>query len=116
MDMNPWLSYGALALAIICEVTGSLFLQKTEQFSKPIPILIMGLCFATSLFFLSLALKTIPLGVAYAIWGGLGIVLTAIISVVVFKFTLDKAAIAGMALIVSGVLVMNLLSKSVSHH
>jgi small multidrug resistance pump len=65
--------------------------------------------------FLSQALKVIPLGVAYAIWGGLGIVLTAAISVVVFRFTLDTWALVGIGLIVSGVIVMNTLSRSIAH-
>jgi small multidrug resistance pump len=115
-SMNPLLiAYGSLGLAIVCEVTGSSLLQKTEQFSKLAPTVAMGLCFAASLFFLSQALKVIPLGVAYAIWGGLGIVLTAAISVVVFRFTLDTWALVGIGLIVSGVIVMNTLSRSIAH-
>ncbi len=114
--MSPLLpAYAALAAAIAFEVTGSSLLQKSQQFSKLMPTIGLALCFAASLYFLSIALKTIPLGVAYAIWGGLGIVLTAIVSVVVFRMTLDFAAIAGIGLIVSGVLVMNLLSHSVAH-
>lgn len=114
--MNPLVvAYGSLGLAIVCEVTGSSLLQKTEQFSKLVPTVAMGLSFAASLFFLSQALKVIPLGVAYAIWGGLGIVLTATISVVVFRFTLDAWALVGIGLIVSGVIVMNTLSHSVTH-
>ena len=114
--MSPLLpAYAALAAAIAFEVTGSSLLQKSQQFSKLMPTIGLALCFAASLYFLSIALKTIPLGVAYAIWGGLGIVLTAIVSVVVFRMTLDFSAIAGIGLIVSGVLVMNLLSHSVAH-
>lgn len=108
-------AYAALAAAIVCEVTGSSLLQKSEQFSRLGPTVGLVICFAASLFFLSIALKTIPLGVAYAIWAGLGMVLTAIISVVVFRFTLDAAAVVGIVLIVAGVLVMNLLSNSTSH-
>lgn len=114
--MNPALAaYGSLALAIICEVTGSTFLQKSEQFSRLWPTVAMALFFAASFFFLSQALKVIPLGVAYAIWGGLGIVLTALISVFVFRFALDAAALIGIALIVTGVIVMNVFSHSVAH-
>lgn len=114
--MNPlFIAYGSLALAIVCEVTGSSLLQKTEQFSKLVPTVAMGLCFVASLFFLSQALKVIPLGIAYAIWGGLGIVLTALISVFVFRFALDAWALVGIGLIVSGVIVMNTLSHSVTH-
>lgn len=101
--MNPaFTAYAALALAIICEVTGSAFLQKSEQFSRLMPTMLMVAFFLASFFFLSQALKMIPLGVAYAIWGGVGIVLTALVGVVVFRFTLDLAAMAGIALIVAG--------------
>lgn len=114
--MNPILvAYASLALAIVCEVTGSSLLQKSEQFSRLLPSLASGLCFVAALFFLSHALKVIPLGVAYAIWAGVGIVLTAIIGVVVFRFTLDAAALIGMALIVSGVIVINVFSRSAVH-
>lgn len=109
------MKYLFLALAIISEVVGSSFLNASKQFTKPIPtavtILAYGLCF----YFLSIALKSIPLGAAYAIWGGLGIVLTAIISVVVFKHTLDLPAIIGITLIVAGVIVLNFFSKSMTH-
>lgn len=108
-------AYAALAAAIVLEVTGSSLLQKSQEFSKLMPTLGMALCFAASLYFLSLALRTIPLGVAYAVWAGLGIVLTAVVSVVIFRMSLDFAAIIGIALIVAGVLVMNLLSGSVAH-
>ncbi|MET0404708.1 MAG: multidrug efflux SMR transporter [Cystobacter sp.] len=114
--MNPsLLAYGALGLAIVCEVTASAFLQKSEQFSRLGPTLLMVSLYACSFYFLSHALKMIPLGVAYAIWGGLGIVLTAVVGVVVFRQTLDAAALVGIALIISGVLVMRLLSHSAEH-
>jgi small multidrug resistance pump len=64
---------------------------------------------------LAQALKALPLGVAYAIWGGLGIILTAIVAIVVFRQALDAAALIGIGLIVSGVLVMNLFSQTMSH-
>ena len=114
--MNPILiSYGALAVAIICEVTGSTFLQKSEQFTRLVPTATMALFYVASFYFLSIALKAMPLGIAYAVWGGLGIVLTAIVSVVVFRHPLDAWAYVGSALIVSGVMVMNLLSKASGH-
>ncbi|MBB5048956.1 small multidrug resistance pump [Rhodopseudomonas rhenobacensis] len=109
------ISYAALTGAIVCEVIGTTFLQKSEQFSRLVPTLIMAAFYAGSFFLLSQALKSIPLGIAYAIWGGLGIVLTAIISVVVLKQSLDMPAIAGIAMIVGGVVVVNMFSQSVSH-
>lgn len=107
--------YGALAAAIACEVIGTTFLQKSEQFTKLAPTLIMAACYAASFYCLTHALKVLPLGIAYAIWGGLGIVLTALIGLFVFRQTLDTAALAGIALIVSGVLVINLFSHSAAH-
>lgn len=114
--MNPLIfAYVMLLLAIICEVTGSSLLQASMQFTRVLPTIGMAMCFVASLYFLSLALKEIPLGVAYAIWAGVGIILTAVVSVVVFGFTIDLAAALGMALIVTGVLVINLFSNSVTH-
>ena len=73
------LAYGFLAIAIVSEVTGSIFLAKSEGFSKPLPTIITMICFGIAFYFLSQVIKTIPLGIAYAIWSGVGIVLTAII-------------------------------------
>lgn len=104
-----------LALAIIFEVIGSSFMQASDGFTKWLPSTIVVIAYSICFYFFSLALKAIPLGVAYAIWGGLGIVLTAIISVVVFKHRLDTPAIIGIVLIVAGVVVMNVFSKTAAH-
>jgi len=109
------MKYFFLALAIISEVVGSSFLNASNQFTKLIPSAITVVAYLLCFYFLSIALKSIPLGTAYAIWGGLGIVLTAIISVVVFKNKLDIGAIIGISLIVAGVVVLNVFSKSTSH-
>ena len=109
------MKYLFLALAIILEVVGTSFMQASNGFSKIIPTIITIVSYIACFFFLSQALKSIPLGIAYAIWGGLGIVLTAIISVVVFKQSLDWPAIIGIVLIVAGVIVMNLFSKAATH-
>jgi small multidrug resistance pump len=109
------MKYLFLALAIISEVIGSSFLNASNQFTKLIPSAITVVAYLLCFYILSIALKSIPLGTAYAIWGGLGIVLTAIISVVVFKNKLDLPAIIGISLIVAGVLVLNVFSKSTSH-
>jgi small multidrug resistance pump len=108
-------AYLFLGAAIVTEVVGSSFLQKSAQFTKLGPTVISLVCFVGALFFLSQALREIPLGVAYAIWAGLGVVLTAIVGLVIFRQSLDIAAIAGIGLIVSGVVVMQLLSKSTGH-
>ncbi|MFV0521914.1 MAG: DMT family transporter [Mangrovibacterium sp.] len=108
------MKYLFLGLAILLEVVGSNFMKASEGFSKLLPTVITIVSYTTCFFFFSQALKSIPLGIAYAIWGGLGIVLTAIISVVIFKQSLDIPAIIGIVLIVAGVLVMNFFSKSTS--
>lgn len=114
--MNPvFVAYGALALAIVSEVAGSAFLQRSEQFTRLVPTLAMAAFFGASFFFLAQALKAMPLGVAYAIWGGLGIILTAIVSVVVFRQVLDAAALIGIGLIISGVVVMQVFSQTTTH-
>ncbi len=109
------MKYLFLALAIISEVVGSSFLNASAQFTKPVPTTVSLLSYGLCFYFLSIALKSIPLGAAYAIWGGLGIVLTAIISVVVFKHSIDLPAIIGITLIVVGVIILNVFSKSMSH-
>ena len=114
--MSPTtIAYGYLAIAIICEVVGTTFLVKSEQFTRLVPTLIMGVLYTISFFLLTQTIKTIPLGIAYALWGGLGIVLTSIVGMVLFKQSLDAAAVVGIAMIVGGVMVMNLLSNSVVH-
>lgn len=114
--MNPsLLVYGSLAAAIVLEVIGTTFLQKSEQFSKLVPTAAMVLFYVASFYLLSQALKGLPLGIAYAMWSGLGIVLTAAVGLLVFKQSLDMPALAGMGLIIAGVVVMNVFSNSVSH-
>ncbi|MHA7970091.1 DMT family transporter [Rhizobium sp. CAU 1783] len=114
--MNAMLiNYASLAAAIVFEVIGTTFLQKSEQFSRLVPTGAMVFFYVISFYLLSQALKGLPLGVAYAMWSGLGIVLTAIVGIVVFKQWLDLPALAGMGLIIAGVVVMNAFSSSVSH-
>ncbi|WP_206079281.1 DMT family transporter [Allomesorhizobium camelthorni] len=108
-------AYSCLGLAILFEVTGSTFLQKSQQFTKMAPTLTFIALYGVSFWFLSQALKSMPLGVAYAIWSGLGIVLTAAISVVIFRQVLDMAAIIGIAMIVSGVAVMQVFSRAAAY-
>ena len=106
------MKYLYLALAIVLEVLGSSFMKASDGFSKLLPTTITIIAYIACFFFLSQALKSISLGIAYAIWGGLGIVLTALISVIIFKQSLDLPAIIGIILIVAGVFVMNFFSKS----
>ena len=109
------LAYGLLAIAIVSEVTGSTFLAKSEGFSKPLPTITTVICFGIAFYLLSQVIKIIPLGIAYAIWSGVGIVLVTTIAWIVFDQKLDVWGIIGIVLIMSGVLVLNLLSKTSSH-
>ena len=106
------MKYIFLTLAIIFELVGTSFLKKSENFSKIIPSIVTVVAFAFCYYFFSHAIKTIPLGVAYAIWAGVGIIVTALISVFIFKQPIDLAAIIGIILIVSGVVVINLFSNT----
>lgn len=110
--MKPWLFLGA---AIVSEVVGTLALKASEGFSRPVPALIVALGYALAFYLLSLTLRTIPVGIAYAIWAGLGIVLIALASWLFYGQKLDLPALVGMALILAGVAVINLLSDSGGH-
>ena len=114
--MNPALvTYGVLAIAIVFEVVGTSFLQQSQQFTRPLPAALTVVCYAGAFYFLSLALKTLPVGIAYAIWSGLGIVLISLIGLIVFRQSLDLAAVIGIGLIVAGVITINVFSDSISH-
>jgi len=112
---SAFTSYAALALAIVFEVTASAFLQQSAQFTRPWPTLAMVLFYVASFYALSIAIRVIPLSIAYAIWGGVGIILTATVSFVLFRQMLDAAAFVGIGLIVSGVVVINLFSQTTAH-
>ena len=104
-----------LFIAIVAEVTATSALKASESFTKLVPSVIVIVGYAATLFFFSLSLERINVGTAYAIWAGLGIVFVAIAGFVLYRQTLDSAAIAGIALILAGVLVLNLFSKNVVH-
>ena len=108
-------SYIFLIAAIILEILATTFLKKSEQFTKIIPSIITVIGYMVTFYFLSLTLRQIPVGVAYAIWSGVGIIFITIIGMVVFKQTPDLPAIIGILLIVIGVIVINLFSKMGSH-
>ena len=104
-----------LLIAIVGELVGTTSLKESVGFTKLGPSVITVLSYGVTFYFLSLALREIPVGVAYAIWAGAGILLVAIIGYVRFNQKLDAAAIIGMALIILGVCVMQLFSKTISH-
>lgn len=100
-----------LLLAIVFEIIGTSLLKVSEQFTKLIPTSISIVSYIIAFYLLSLSLKTLPVGIAYAIWSGVGIVFISLIGYFHFKQALDTAAIIGIALIVVGVLVVNVFSK-----
>ncbi|MCF4167055.1 multidrug efflux SMR transporter [Zavarzinia compransoris] len=108
-------AYAALFVAILLELAGTSFLQASQQFTRPLPTVVMAVCYIASFYVLSLALKVIPVSIAYATWSGLGIVLIAIIGYTVFGQSLDWPAVVGIALIVAGVIVVNGFSSTVGH-
>lgn len=110
--MQQWIF---LSIAIVSEVAATSALKACEGFSRLWPSLIVLVGYGTALFFLSLTLKTIPVGVVYAIWSGVGIALIALVAWIFFGQSLDVPAIVGLLLIVAGVVVLNVFSTSVPH-
>ncbi|MBD8679705.1 SMR family transporter [Sphingomonas sp. CFBP 13720] len=108
-------AYGWLGIAIVAEVIATSAMRSTHGFTRIVPSLVTVTGYAIAFYCLSIALRTIPTGIAYAIWSGVGIVLVAAIAWGVQRQRLDLPAVAGMALIIAGVLVMNLFSRSVAH-
>ena len=105
----------SLAIAIVSEVVATSFLKSTDGFTRLAPSIVVICGYATAFYFLSLTLKAMSVGIVYAIWCGAGIVLVALIAWLVFGQQLDMPAILGMALIIGGVAVINIFSKSIAH-
>jgi len=110
-----WMVYLYLAIAIIGEVVATSALKASESFTKPLPSLLVVVGYGVAFYFFSVCLESISVGVAYAIWSGLGVVLVTVAAAILYKQVPDVWAVVGMALIMAGVLVLNLLSKSVAH-
>lgn len=108
-------TYIMLLLAIGFETFATSLLKQSEQFAKAIPAVSCIFCYIASFFFLSHVLKSMPVGIAYAIWSAVGIVLISLIGLFWFKQHLDLPAIIGLGLIIAGVVVINLFSKTISH-
>jgi small multidrug resistance pump len=109
------MGYWYLAIAIGAEVIATLALKASNGFSNSTSSIICVIGYAVAFYSLSLVLKTVPVGIAYAIWAGMGIILIASISAVLYKQIPDLPAIIGMVLILAGVVVINVFSKTVSH-
>jgi len=102
-----------LAVAIVCEVVGTTALKAAEGFTRPIPVLIVVCGYLAAFFFLGLSLKSLPVGIAYAIWAAFGMVLVAVIGWLAFGEKLDGWALAGILLIVVGTVLVSGVSQSI---
>ena len=107
--------YLYLSIAIVLEVIATSAMKALDGFNKPIPLILVVVGYPISLFLLSLVVKTVPVGVAYAIWSGMGIVLVSITAYFIYQQKLDLPAIIGMSMIVGGVIVMQLFSTTTVH-
>jgi small multidrug resistance pump len=110
--LNAWMMLG---LAIVAEVIGTTALKASEGFTRLAPSLIVVAGYAVAFYCLSLVLKSIPVGVTYAIWSGLGIVLITMVAFLVYGQRIDLAGLVGMGLIIAGVVVLNVFSKTSAH-
>lgn len=109
------MTYVYLILAIIAEVIATSALKASNSFTQLIPSLIVVIGYSVSFYLLTLVLRQLPLGITYAVWSGLGIVLVAIVGAIIYKQIPDIAAIIGMGFIVAGVAIIHLFSNTVSH-
>lgn len=109
------MTYFYLVLAILAETIGTTALQASQQFTRPLPSILVLVAYAISFYLLALVLRTLPVGIAYAIWSGLGIVFIAVIGFAVFGQKLDLPAILGIAMILCGILVIRLFSAATPH-
>ena len=109
------MSYLYLGIAIIAEVVATSALKSSQGFTKPLASIVVVVGYCIAFYCLSIVLKTIPIGIAYAICAGLGIVLITIVGYFFYQQKLDAAAVIGMILIVSGVVIINVFSTSLTH-
>jgi len=108
-------SYAYLAIAIVAEVIATTALKASEGFSNLLPSTLVVVGYGVAFYFLSMTLRTLPVGIAYAVWSGAGIVLVSLLGWLVYGQKLDPWAMLGIGLIMAGVLILNLLSKSSVH-
>ena len=107
-------TFGILFLAILSEVIATTALKFSEGFTKLIPSLVVAAGYGLSFYLLSVTLKVMPLGVAYAIWSGVGLILTVIAGMILFRESLDWARVAGVLLIIAGIIFVNVISPSIA--
>lgn len=109
------MAYIYLAIAIITEVAATSALKASEGFTKLIPSLIVIVGYGVAFYLLTLVLRTIPVGITYAVWAGLGIVLVVLMGAILYKQIPDIPAVIGMGFIVVGVVIINIYSKTIGH-
>ena len=109
------MTYLFLTIAIIAEVAATSALKASEEFTRLTPSIIVIVGYGVAFYFMTLVLRVIPIGITYAIWSGVGIILVAVVGFFLYKQTPDIPAIIGMGLIISGVVVIHLFSKTISH-
>jgi len=109
------LNFLYLSVAIVCEIIGTTALKSSFGFTRLVPSLVTVGAYVLAFYFLSLPLRTLPVGIVYAIWSGTGIVLLALIDLFWFRLSIDFAGFAGVALILAGVIVINVFSQTVGH-
>ncbi len=107
--------YLILILAVVAETIGTTALQASQQFTRPLPSVVVAVSYAAAFYLLSMVLKVMPVGVTYAIWSGLGIVLIAVIGRVVFGQERDLAGVLGMGMVLAGIVVIHLFSRATPH-
>lgn len=110
--MNHWV---ALTIAIIAEVIATSTLKMTAEFTKLVPSLVVVVGYAVAFYFMTISLRVLPVGIMYAIWAGLGVVLVTVVGWVVYKQVMDLPAILGLILIIAGVVIINLFSSAIRH-
>ena len=109
------MAYFYLAIAIIAEVIATSALKASAEFTKLTPSLIVVVGYCVAFYFMTLVLRTIPIGITYAVWSGVGIVLVAIVGALLYKQIPDIPAVIGMALIILGVVVIHVFSKTAGY-
>lgn len=109
------MAYLYLALAIIFEVIATSALKASNEFTRLVPSIVVVVGYSSAFYLLTLVLRTIPLGITYAVWSGVGIILVALVGFVFYKQTPDVPAVIGMILIIAGVAVIHLFSKTINH-
>jgi small multidrug resistance pump len=109
------MTYLFLAMAILAEVAATSALKASDEFTQIIPTMIVIVGYGAAFYFMTLVLRVLPIGITYAIWSGLGIVLVTVVGFLFYKQALNIPTIIGIGLIISGVIVINIFSRAINH-